>query len=436
MAQFQLSDDDPEAVYRQRIDGDYETYGGSETEHYSGGGESPFGGGENIFTPPKPTGTGTAKTRVSLPGYTPGTNSGISGNIDPTNWGDLFQQFQQSTNPYGDPENADAFIRNALNTVSYGASGLKSLKDPLAKYGYNVWTASDGGARGIITDKFGRDWNVLDPNESMNWWTNQTGTTWTPRIEQRGGGGPAGGGGAPAGGNDTLQGAIDKLTALFDKLQAPAMTDLQRAQARTRLQEPLEGQRAAAQERALLRASGRGLGLGSGVIEQEAQGIDEGFDRLMGEGFLGLALDELNRGDARTAQAANIANALADIGQFQSAQGSDLYKFNSLLPLQQLAGATNSMNSLGYLNAVPQQESLGGLISLMLGLSGQGQNAYNTEMGQDSNFWASLFRQLPGLMGAIPGLGGNGGYQDSLWFDDPIDMSDADPSEWYGGEIS
>lgn len=100
-----------------------------------------------------------------------------------------------STASTADPSNPLAFIQSLLSGVGYGAAGLKSLKDRFAAAGYNVWTDANGGARGIITDPQGRDWNVLDPNESMNWWTNPTGTAWNVRQHSAGGGG--GGAAAP-----------------------------------------------------------------------------------------------------------------------------------------------------------------------------------------------------------------------------------------------
>ena len=111
----------------------------------------------------------------------------------------------------GASSNPADFIKSMLGSVPYGANSLKSLKGAFGQQGYNVWTDGNGGARGIITDPFGMDWNVLDRGESMNWWNNQTGSAWDPRIEQRGGGG---------GGSDS-SGLLALITQMLSGMNQP-----------------------------------------------------------------------------------------------------------------------------------------------------------------------------------------------------------------------
>lgn len=381
--------------------GDYSTYGGSNTSYAPSG----------PVTPPTPAPRFTSGPKYYAP---PNGNTGVSG------YGFGGQTMPQSS--FGDPSNPEAFIRSVLGSVPYGAGGLKSLKDTFGQQGYNVWTDANQGARGIITDPRGQNWNVLDPNESMNWWTNQTGQNWDVRQYGSGSGGGA---------SSVLNDAIARLTGMFGQsnagldrfmglaegrlkqLQDPAMTDAQRATMRTNLQEPMEAQRAAAQQRVLERASARGLGLGSGVIEQEAQGVDQGIDRMLGEGFRGLSIDEMNRNEARGQEAVSIGQMMANLASAQ--QGMQMNAANSLLgagqyltnlPMQQLASATSSMNSLDN-QTIPQQADMSSLIGLLLSLSGQGQNAYNMAGAQDSNFWNGIFGQLPGILGAVMGTSGD-----------------------------
>jgi hypothetical protein len=82
---------------------------------------------------------------------------------------------------------------------------------------------------------------------------------------------------------------------------------------------------------------------------------------------------------------------------------------------------------------IPQQDNMSGLIGLMLGLAGQGQNAYDTTMGQEGGFWGSLFGQLPGIIGGV--MGGSGGGDmtaaGDIWNDDPFGLNDN-----FGADIS
>lgn len=224
--------------------------------------------------------------------------------------------------------------------------------------------------------------------------------------------------------NATLQDAIGKLQGMFDN---PGYTETQRGLMRTNLQEPLESQRAASQQRALGRASDRGLGLGSGVLEQEAQGIDMGFDRLLGEAMRQMSVNEIG---VQNQQRAGAASGLAGIGQ--GLQGQDLSSLFQLANvgqgiqgenLQALAQALGGTSQLGMLpiqlqqaqtqaldalnrQQIPQQDSMNGLISLLMGLSDRGEDAFANTSKAEGGFWDGLFQQLPGLIGAFTGSGG------------------------------
>jgi hypothetical protein len=205
--------------------------------------------------------------------------------------------------------------------------------------------------------------------------------------------------------NPTLQDAITKLQGMFAN---PGYTDAQRALLRTQVQEPLESQRAAGQQRALARASDRGLGLSSGVLEDEAQGIDMGFDRMIGEALRALATNEIG---VQNQQRMSSAGQLAGIGQ--GLQGQELQAIAQALgateqlgqlPLALQQMQIQAMNALNN-QRVPQEDSMAGLIGILSSLAGQGENVYNTNMGQSGNLWASLFSQLPAILGAFSGGG-------------------------------
>lgn len=94
-----------------------------------------------------------------------------------------------------DPSKPAEFINALLTGVNYGALSLKGLVDKFKQAGYTVWVDSNGGARGLITDPSGKVWNVLDPQEGMDWWNSPKGTAWNVREYVGGGGGGTGAGG-------------------------------------------------------------------------------------------------------------------------------------------------------------------------------------------------------------------------------------------------
>lgn len=213
--------------------------------------------------------------------------------------------------------------------------------------------------------------------------------------------------------NPTLQDAIGRLQGMFDN---PGYTDAQRAMMRTNLQEPLESQRASSQQRALARASDRGLGLGSGVLEQEAQGIDMGFDRMIGEALRQMSVNEIGQ---QNSQRMGAAGQLAGIGS--GLQGQELQALAQalggagqlgMLPISLMNAQTGAMNALNN-QQIPQQDGMSGLIALLSGLANQGENAYQDAQGQEGNFWSGIFNAIPGLLGAFGG-GGGGSTMDGV----------------------
>jgi hypothetical protein len=267
-----------------------------------------------------------------------------------------------------------ALLKGGQFNYNMGGDILKALQSGANGRLWQGWNWN-GKDRFELTDpsKAAPEWNgskwvdfVTDfggPNQSF-WWGVDEGPS-APA-------GPTGSGGAGLPGID------------------PATAAARFAQMLTRFREPLEAGRASSQQRALERASARGIGLGSGVLEQEAQGIDQGFDRLIGEGIRDLTINDADRADA--------------MGQFLAQFGLQRDQFNAsqqhwadTLPLQQLASMTSAMNSVGN-QPVPQEQDPMGLISLLISLAGQGTNAANTSQAQNGGFWQSLFGVLPGML--------------------------------------
>lgn len=263
--------------------------------------------------------------------------------------------------------------------------------------------------------------------------------------------------------NPVLQQAIGALTGLLNardagyeqfqgiankrltQLDQPAYTDAQRAQIATNFTDPLEAQRSARKQQVLERAAARGLGLSSGVLEQETQGVDRSFDQARTEGERQLALQEIAANEARQQEAVQIGQALASLSgknlptqlsaagqlagighslqndpiqnllsamgissQLAGLPGQQLgldtgaFQLNSLMPLQAAQSALTTLNN----QPVPQADSTTSLISLLLGLSGQGENTYNNTLGQNTSTWSGLMSLLPQLAGLFMGNGG------------------------------
>lgn len=396
-------------------------------------------------------------------GYTPPNgNTGFGGGIDPTNRSGALQPTQPQYKPWDMGEfqrtagalggqysgSTDDFVNHIFPQLSQQYQGLERfgskgdkirlpngqvidavISAGLGGRGYNWNPSSPTSGEGYSSDPMIGQYidrmNGLVDRLSQPQPINPTLQAAIDRLGQ------------PQPMNATLQDAISKLQGMFDN---PGYTDGQRALMRTNLQEPLESQRAASQQRMLGRASDRGLGLGSGVIEQEAQGIDQGFDRMLGEALRQMSVSEIGM---QNQQRAGAAGGLASIGQ--GLQGQDFSALGQLagigsglqgqelqalvqamggagqmgmLPIQLLQAQTQAMNGLDNQN-VPQQDSMSGLISLLMGLADRGENAYTDQANADGGFWSSIFKTIPGLVGAFSG-GGNSGGETSIF-----------PDEWY-----
>jgi hypothetical protein len=199
---------------------------------------------------------------------------------------------------------------------------------------------------------------------------------------------------------------------------------------RSKFTEPLEQQRGASQRRALERASARGIGQGSGVLEQEAQAIDTGFDRMLSEGYRDLMLQEIQANEAREQEAVGIGQLLASLGNRdvgsklsaagqmanigQGLQGEEVRNLLSAMgisqgmaqmPFQALAASQSALGSLGG-STVPQADPMTGMIAALLNMAQGGEQAAGNAQGQDAAFWQALMAALPGLIGSFQGGGG------------------------------
>jgi hypothetical protein len=365
-------------------------------------------------------------------------NTGITGMGTPVfNWSDMFgQQNQPKPFDYGQFRSAaeglgsqysgslDDFVNHIFPQLSQQFAGLErfgskgdKIRLPNGEVIDAVISAGLGGR--------GYNWNPESPTSGSSYVSDPLMGQYIDRmnglIDRLTGPQPV---------NPALQEAMAKLQAMFDAPMAAApqvpvgYTDAQRAMLQTNVREPIMSARDAAQQRALERASARGIGLSSGVLQDESQNIDTGYDRMSGEALRQLAANELamqaqqNQLNAQLKAAteqdynsrrSQIASTMAGLGS--GLQGQD---FNALV---QALGATSSLGQLPLLlqnqqieamNAlnrqpIPQMDSLNPLAAILASLAGQGENAYNTNLGQNSNFWASLFGQIPNILNAVGG---------------------------------
>lgn len=407
-----------------------------------------------------------------FPGFDIG-NTQMWGNYNPTSGGQNPFQPQQNI---ADPQ---AAFRNLMQGFGYGHDALSNAKSALQQMGIDVPTDASGLVRGDLILPGGRRVRVVDPREGKtewnNWKTNpMQGGEWQwndmgidygalgmgsyfndPMLAQFASFGQDAIAQLmqPQSMHPVLADAIGKLNQMFAsrdagfstfkpiadqrlaQLQEPAWTDAQRSMIQTNFREPVVQGRDAAQQRALNRASTRGLGLGSGVLEQEARGIDDEYAQILGEGDRQLAIQEIAANEARQQEAVqigqmlgNLRNAGAGTGLSASGQlagiGSQLQQEPTqrlmqalgisqnlaMLPGQQMAMALSAMNSLGN-QQVPQADPTSGLVSLLLALAGQGEGAYQNALGQEGSFWENLFGAIPGLLNAFPTTGNTGSTQ-------------------------
>jgi hypothetical protein len=257
------------------------------------------------------------------------------------------------------------------------------------------------------------------------------------------------GGGAP---NGVLNDAINKLNMMFnqgnagysqfqdianrrlDQLKTPlygmgTATDSPDAMQnsallRSKFFEPLVQQRDAGHQRALERASSRGLGLTSGLTEELSRGVENKFDQSMTQGYRDLMLQEVQANEGREQEAVGIGQLLASLagnpaqmgaasglaGIGNNLQGEETRNLMSALgisqsmaqmPMQNMMGVSSLMNSLNG-QPLPQADPTTGLMQLLMQMANSGENSMTNAMNQEGGFWQSLFGQLPGMFPQQP----------------------------------
>ena len=190
---------------------------------------------------------------------------------------------------------------------------------------------------------------------------------------------------------------------------------------RTQFVEPLVNERAAAEQRALERASARGLGLTSGLTEELSRDIDREFGRNLATTGRDLALYEVEANEGREQEAIQIGQLLASLGLSevptqlgatsqlasigQGLQGDEIRNLLSgvgvaqnlsQLPFQSLGAVAGLTNLLGG-QPIPQADSLLPIVQLLAFLAGQGEDIFNKADEGNAAFWKSIFQMLPGL---------------------------------------
>jgi hypothetical protein len=236
--------------------------------------------------------------------------------------------------------------------------------------------------------------------------------------------------------NPTLQAAIDSLMRSIsadagfgefaaiarprlEQLQNPAYTDRERDIIRTNFSDPLERQRTARMQQETLRMAGRGITPESGIFTEAMLGLNRDFDIARTIGDRELAVREIGLEDERGREAISIGQIMASLlgqdragdisaagslagigGSLQDAPIRNLLSAVGIsqnmaqMPFQSMSAAQGALNSM---NPTMPQSDMGGIISLLMTLAGQGENANAVANGQNAQTWASVMELLDSL---------------------------------------
>jgi hypothetical protein len=240
--------------------------------------------------------------------------------------------------------------------------------------------------------------------------------------------------------NPTLQSAIDSLMRSIsadagfgefaaiarprlEQLKNPAYSDRERDIIRTNFSDPLERQRTSRMEAEKLRLSSRGITPESGIFNEAMLGVNRDFDQARTIGDRELAVREIGLEDERAKEAIAIGQILASLagsdragdisaagslagigGHLQDAPIRNLLSAAGIsqnmaqLPFQSLSAAQSAHNTM---NPTIPQSDMGGIISLLMSLAGQGENANNANSAQNAALWQSIINGLPGILDAF-----------------------------------
>lgn len=237
-----------------------------------------------------------------------------------------------------------------------------------------------------------------------------------------------------------LQAAVSKRQAQIDQPgYSPSQLDLMR----TQVTDPLEAQKAAARQQIIQRFAAQGMTPSSGIVQQALIDSDRAFSQQRTTGERQLGQQEIAQDEARKQEAvqlaqilsqlnlsgseANLSAASAGRGQNLGAAGQlagigsqlqsepiqalmsamGIYGNMAQLPFQSLAAQTSAMNNINN-QQVPQDQGTAQLIQLLMELSNQGENVYNTTQQNGNTFWNVLGQALPDLLASFSGLFGGG----------------------------
>lgn len=197
--------------------------------------------------------------------------------------------------------------------------------------------------------------------------------------------------------------AVKRLTEFANqrvsKLQAPAYTGTEQEILRTQALDPIERDRAAAQQNALQNIGSRGFDPSSGIAQQLLQNVNQGYDQQRSGAQNDLASKQINEQRSRDQEAQQLLQYLAQLPE--AAASGDMNFINLLNSMinQPAAGATATG---GLLSDLPVQRTA--LAAQVAGLGGQPQssvpnvlallnnaqaNRYNSQ-NQTSSFWNSI----------------------------------------------
>jgi hypothetical protein len=115
--------------------------------------------------------------------------------------------------------------------------------------------------------------------------------------------------------NPELERAINYGSSLMAELQAPPFTLQEERAQEVKAYDQLESDRTEAKRQVMERLGARGVGMGSGIVEQALQDVDARFDRLRANRTNDLLLYRTEVGQERKAQAFDVGQAVATMRQ-------------------------------------------------------------------------------------------------------------------------
>lgn len=205
--------------------------------------------------------------------------------------------------------------------------------------------------------------------------------------------------------NQSSQQLVDYLRQRSQQLQAPAYTGSEAEVMRTQALDPIERDRAAANQRALHNIGSRGFDPTSGIAQQLMGDVNQGYDQQRAAAQGDLAYRQITEQRSRQQEAQAL---LAAIPQVQSGSAQQQLQFMQALDAALNKPREQGINLSQMLYRLPAQaqsdalQAMNGGGSSMDSLFGQAMgmyNAQNQQQQQGAQWYQMLGSMLPYLLG-------------------------------------